>query len=120
MATILCAAPRTVEELPLRQAFYYGSMPRHAHVYAWLEPIPVAAKICAESGSEVVDIGSATLYQLELEVQDSTHRADPTWPCGRQPWKESPTTYAVTFDPDHKTWEERDGEWIERRTLTLE
>jgi hypothetical protein len=32
---------------------------------------------------------------------------------------ESPMTYAVTFDPDHKTWDDG-AQWIERRTLTIE
>jgi hypothetical protein len=117
-ATILCAPPRAPETFPLREDFYYGSMPTRAHVYAWLEPLPVAEKLCAESGKPTV---LADLYALKLQVQNSTHRADPSWPCGDDPRHEAPMTYAVTFDPDHKTWDEGDGAmWVERRTLTIE
>jgi hypothetical protein len=119
--TVFCSEPQVAEAFPLLESIYYGSLPRQAHVYAWLAPIAAAEPLCVGFATGTVEIDGATMYRLKLEVQDSTRRSDPTWPCGNKPPKGAPTTFAVTFDPEHKSWEEDDGgRWIERRILYLQ
>jgi hypothetical protein len=120
-ALIFCSEPQVGETFPLRESIYYGSLPRRAHVYAWLAPVPAAQSLCAESKTDTVEVDRDTLYHLKLLTEADTHRGDPSWPCGGNPPKGAPMTFAVTFDPEHKTWEERDGgQWIERRALRIE
>jgi hypothetical protein len=120
-ALIFCSEPRAGETIPLRESIYYGSLPRQAHVYAWLAPVPAAESLCAEFKTDVVEVDRHALYRLRLVTQAATHHGDPSWPCGNKPSTGEPMSFAVTFDPDHKTWEEQDrGRWIERRALRIE
>jgi hypothetical protein len=121
VAMIFCSEPQVGETFPLRESIYYGSLPRQAHVYAWLAPVPAAESLCSEFKTDVVAVDRDALYRLKLVTQAATHRADPSWPCGDKPSTGEPMTFAVTFDPDHKTWEEQDGgRWTERRVLRIE
>jgi hypothetical protein len=118
---IYCSEPRAEDIFPVRESIYYGSMPRRAHVYAWLAPVPVAESLCAEAGTDIVEVRDSTLYELKLRAQAQTRRADPEWPCGHLPPSVVPMTSAVTFDPDHPTWDASEGaRWIEHRSLRLE
>ena len=120
-ATIFCSEPRANEQFSLDEAIYYGSLPREAHVYAWLAPVPAAESLCAESQEATVEVDPTALYQLELATQSLTHRGDPSWPCGPKPDASAPMSVVIAFDPKNKTWKEDDqGHWIEHRTIRLE
>ena len=121
MATIFCSEPQADQAFPLDEAIDYGSLPREAHIYAWLAPVPAAQSLCAQSQAATMQVDPAALYQLKLDTQAATHRGDPSWPCGQKPDPASPMNFVITFDPEHKTWEVDDrGHWIEHRTIRLE
>jgi hypothetical protein len=121
---LFCSEPKVAEVFRLAEAIYYGSLPSKAHVYAWLVPVPAAAVRCAgEVGAVRVDADS--LYPIMLSsMRSERHRQVPQhgrWPCSENPSTTTPMTFAITFDPDAKTWEELDGaNWIERRVLRIE
>jgi hypothetical protein len=105
---------------------YHGRLPNRAHVYAWLVPVPAAQRLCTGSESaHVVAVDYATLYALRLSQQTIGPRTvalPPTWPCHMNPTPDAPMDFAVTFDPDNRTWTEHsDGAiWIERRRLRID
>jgi hypothetical protein len=119
-ATIFCSAPQVDDTFPLDEAILQGPLPREAHVYAWLAPVPAAQSLCAESNDPIVRVDEAILYRLKVATQAATHRADPSWPCGPKPDEAAPMSFVITFDPKCRTWEETDRGWIERRTIRLE
>jgi hypothetical protein len=122
---LFCAEPKVAEVFRLAEWIYYFSLPRQAHVYAWLVPVPAAAGRCAGEGG-TVSIDDDALYPIMLSSMRSEHTGGEAyrygrWPCGENPSTMTPMTFAVTFDPNAKTWEEADsGHWIERRVLRLE
>jgi hypothetical protein len=120
VGTIFCGhAPQDID-FPLDEIIIGTSMPRRAHVYAWLEPVPAAEKLCAGRGTAMLQVDRQTLDRLmspEHADNPRDQRAPVTWPCGRNPTPGMPMAYSVTFDPDHPTWSE---DWVEKRTLRIE
>lgn len=124
-ATIFCGpAPRDMA-FPLREEITMGHLPRLARVYAWLEPVGAAKKLCADAAKATIDIDTDRLDQL-MEPDDARRppgeRAPVSYPCGRNPRPGMHMTYAVTFDPDHETWTKSSSgaAWTEKRDLRLE
>jgi hypothetical protein len=120
--TLFCGRPAKAVSFPLRESIYYGSVPQRAHVYAWLFPVPRAQDLCARAGTPMIKLDIATLDRLISPGEADKppqQRAPSGRPCGQNPTQEMPMDFAVTFDPDHKTWTEEDAGWIERRTLHI-
>lgn len=120
-ATIFCKPPAEDVEFPLDEEILQGALPRRAHAYAWLEPVPAAKPLCGDRAT--IEIGTNELDQLMEPDEAKKPRSDrglDTYPCGHNPVPGRSMTYAVTFDPDHKTWVERKTEWVEHRDLRIE
>jgi hypothetical protein len=122
-ATIFCVAQSADYVFPLRESIYYGSIPRRPHVYAWLAPVPAAVDVCKGAAGPSVEVDIKELDRL-MSPDDAAkpfhERAPVTWPCGEKPAREMPMDFAVTFDPDRKTWTDKGGgTWIEQRTLRI-
>jgi hypothetical protein len=122
-ATVFCYRPSQVTSFPLRESIYYGSIPRRAHVYAWLAPVPGAVQLCRDHGTPIVKVDYLVLYQMmsRKESEEPVARsALESRPCGASPSPSMPMDYAVTFDPQNPTWTEQEGgRWIEQRTLRI-
>lgn len=118
--TLFCRPAADDIEFPFRETIIAGHLPREARVYAWLEPVPLAAKLCDGAASTTLDIDARTLDHL-VSPRDADkppgERAPVTWPCGRNPMPGTHLASAVTFDPDHKTWSD---DFVEERTLRIE
>jgi hypothetical protein len=122
-ATLFCGPAPDDVEFPLHETITQGWMPRLAHVYAWLEPVPAAKKMCAEQGEALVPIDIPTLERLvspEDANKPPTERAPVSYPCESNPTPAMPMAYAVTFDPDHETWSKSHGTYVEKRDLRIE
>lgn len=122
--TVLCEPPVAPVSFILEESIYYGSVPRRAHVYAWLVPAPAAAVLCENAsadGTITLDYDALDRLVLPLEAAKPWHDRSPaTRLCGQNPRPGDPMAFAITFDPDNKTWNERGGTWTERRTLRID
>jgi hypothetical protein len=122
-ATIFCYRPNQMTTFPLRESIYYGSIPRRAHVYAWLAPVPGAVQLCEERGTPMLKVDYRILYRM-MSPKESEKPVARSFlerrPCGSKPSPSIPMDYAVTFDPENPTWTEHEnGTWIEQRTLHI-
>ncbi len=122
-ATIFCRRPSEPMTFSLHESIYYGSVPRRAHVYSWLAPVPGAKDICTRAEGPAVKIAYRDLDQLMSPVESKKPPNERTLvgrPCGETPKRSMPLAFAITFDPKNRTWvEESGGVWIEERSLRI-
>jgi hypothetical protein len=116
-ATLFCAAPGTEQVFELNQMFIGAHMPTRAHAYAWLAPVPRAKAVC-KAGETIKEVDYSTLDELMSRdpTKPASKRAPVDYPCGEKPQPGWPMDQAITFDPDHVTW---DANGTEHRDLQL-
>ena len=122
--TVLCQPPVAPVSFILEESIYYGSVPRRAHVYAWLVRAPAADVLCKNASADgTITLDYDALDRLVMPVEAAKpwhHRSPATRLCGQNPRREDPLAFAITFDPDNKSWNEKGGTWTERRTLRID
>jgi hypothetical protein len=73
-------------------------------------PVRAAQTLCAQPAPDgTISVDRDTLERLMTSA-----------PCWRKPERDNPMAFAITFDPDHKSWKEEGGTWTEQRTLRIE
>jgi hypothetical protein len=121
-ATLFCSIPKDEEIFRLHEMITQSSLPKRAYVYAWLQPVPAAAPLCAAQGTATAKVTWKDLDPLMSPTArlPPEQRAPIDWPCGADPQKGMPLASAITFDPEHKTWERVAGGYTEHRTLRIQ
>jgi hypothetical protein len=97
-AILFCSIAKDEGIFPLQEWIghgSYGSLPKRGYVYAWLQPVPGAAQLCAAQNSATAKVTLKDLDILTLPTANlpPEQRAPIDWPCGAGPQKGMPLVH---------------------------